>query len=309
MADISAKDVAFANGCLDVLTLPKLEQSHIDLRDELMSVYDEETSYLIMVKKKDVLRQCRVALNKLLKMHKVFQMDKKRLYSFLHGIDLNENKLEVDDLLRIYDKINSFSRYVDPFDLKVCFCKKDGLIEGELISSFYDTVRDGEIVTDISFDKINMSSICTIVTPCVYAHELIHTQLQSNRGIVKYYENLECLSYFVQLVVGLELSEDEDTLLMMEKFIKVELIRLITGIEQNMAKNVDDLYDTGKYLNSTIKALKLFILYYKGSPFMRIDMLSKVQTIIDGDMYLEELLDYYGINSKVDKDIIKHLTR
>ena len=34
MKDICAKDVAFANGCLDVLTLPKLEQSHIDLRDE-----------------------------------------------------------------------------------------------------------------------------------------------------------------------------------------------------------------------------------------------------------------------------------
>ena len=309
MKDICAKDVAFANGCLDVLTLPNLEQSHIDLRDELMSVYDEETSYLIMVKRKNALRQCRTALNKLLKMHKVFQMDKKRLYSFLHGIDLNENKLEVDDLLKIYDEINSFSRYVDPYDLKVCFCKKDGLIEGELISSFYDTVRNGEIVTDISFDKINMSSVCTIVTPCVYAHELTHTQLQSNRGIVKYYENLECLSYFVQLVVGLELSEDEDTLRMMEKFIKVELIRLITGIEQNMAKNDDDLYDTGKYLNSTIKALKLFILYYNGSPLMRLDMLSRVQKIFDGDMYLEELLDYYGINAKVEKDIVKHLTR
>ena len=309
MKDICAKDVAFANGCLDVLTLPKLEQSHIDLRDELMSVYDEETSYLIMVKRKNALRQCRASLNKFFKMHKVFQMDKKRLYSFLHGIVLNENELKVDDLLKIYDEINSFSRYVDPFDLKVCFCKNSGLIDGELISSFYDTVRDGEIVTDISFDKINTSSICTIVTPCVYAHELTHTQLQSNRGIVKYYENLECLSYFVQLVVGLDLSEDEDTLRMMEKFIKVELIRLITGIEQNMAKNDDDLYDTGKYLNSTIKALKLFILYYNGSELMRLDMLNRVQKIFDGDMYLEELLDYYGINEKVEKDIVKHLTR
>lgn len=309
MRDICPKEVAFANGCLDVLNLPKLEKSHIDLRDELMSVYDEETSYLIMVKKKDALRQCRIALNKLLKMHKVYHMDKKRLYSFLHGLDLNENKLEVDDLLEIYDKINSFSSYVDPYDLKVHFCKKEGLIEGELISSFFDTVRDGEIVTDISFDKINMSSICTIVTPCVYAHELTHTQLQSQRGIVKYYENLECLSYFVQLVVGLEISDEEDVLKMMEKFIKVELIRLITGIEQNMAKDDDDLYDTGKYLNSTIKALKLFILYYNGSQFMRLDMLKRVQKIFDGDMYLEDMLDYYGINEKVENDIIKHLTR
>ena len=76
-----------------------------------------------------------------------------------------------------------------------------------------------------------------------------------------------------------------------------------------MTEIKDDLYDTGKYLISTIKALKLFILYYKGSPFMRLDMLSRVQKIIDGDMYLEELLDYYGINEKVDKDLVKHLTR
>ena len=53
---------------------------------------------------------------------------------------------------------------------------------------------------------------------------------------VKYYENLECLSYFVQLVVGLELSEDEDTLRMMEKFIKVELIRLIMALSDSNNK-------------------------------------------------------------------------
>ena len=309
MRDISPKEEAFANGCLDVLCLPKIEQSHIDLRDELMSVYDEDTSFLEMVKKKDALRQCRIALNKLLKMHKVFHMDKKRLYAYLHGLDLNENKLEVDDLLKIYDTINSFSSYVDPYDLKVFFCKKNGLIEGELISSLFDTVRNGEIVTDISFDKINMSSISTIVTPCIYAHELTHTQLQSQRGIVKYYENLECLSYLVQLAVSLEISEDEDILKTMEKFIKVELIRLITGIEKNMTTSEDNLYDTGKYLNSTIKALKLFILYYNGSPFMRLDMLNRVQKIFDGDMYLEDMLDYYGISAIVDKTLTKHLMR
>lgn len=309
MRNISPKEVAYVNGCLDVLSLPKLEQSHLDLRDELMSVYDEDTSYLIMLKKKDALRQCRVALNKLLKMHKVYHMDKKRLYSFLHGIDLNENKLGVDELLAIYDKINSFSSYVDPYDLKVCFCMKNGLIEGELISSFFDTVRDGEIVTDISFDKINMSSICTIVSPCIYAHELTHSQLQSQKGIVKYYENLECLSYFVQLVTALEISEDEDVLKVMEKFIKVELIRLITGIDEKMATDEDDLYDTGKYLNSTVKALKLFILYYNGSQLMRLDMLKKVQKIFDGDMYLEDMLDYYGINAIVDNVLTKHLMR
>ena len=38
-------------------------------------------------------------------------------------------------------------------------------------------------------------------------------------------------------------------------------------------------------------------------------MLNRVQKIFDGDMYLEELLDYYGINAKVEKDIVKHLTR
>ena len=45
------------------------------------------------------------------------------------------------------------------------------------------------------------------------------------------------------------IKEDEDTLRMMEKFIKVELIRLITGIEKNMAKNDDDLYDPCLWLN------------------------------------------------------------
>ena len=68
-----------------------------------MSVYDEETSYLLMVKRKNALRQCRASLSKFLKMHKVFQLDKQGFYSFLHSIDLNENTLTFDELLSIYE--------------------------------------------------------------------------------------------------------------------------------------------------------------------------------------------------------------
>ena len=306
MRYISPKDLAFVNGCEDRFVISKLTQSHIDLRDELMHVYDEE-SILNCLKRKDALRQCRVILNKLLKMHKVFHLDKKRLYDYLHSIDLNENRLSVDDLFSFYKKIDEFSSYVDPYDLKVCFIKSDNLIEGELISSVYDTVRNGEIKTLESFDKINLSSTCTIVTPCVYSHELVHSQLQSNKGIVKYYENLECLSYFIQLVVALELSEDEDVLKVMEKFVKIELIKLITELEK--IKDKEELYDTSKYLISIIKALKLFMIYYSGSRNLRLDMLSKIQKVFDGNLCVEELLDSYSINSKIDKSLIKHLTR
>ena len=307
MREISPKEVAYVNGCSDNLIIPKLEKQHLDLKDELMSVYDEECSMLELVKKKVALRQCRVVLSKLLKMHNVFQLDKKGLYEFLHSIDLNENNLTVENLLSVYDKIDSFSTYVNPYDLKVTFVKSDNLIEGELISSVYDTIKDGEIETVFSFDKIKLGNICTIVTPCVYAHELTHSQLQSNRGIVKYYENLECLSYFVELVVALELSEDDEILKLMEKFIKVELIKLISELE--CFNDKDNLYDTGKYLISTIKALKLFILYFRGSSFMRLDMLSKVQKVLDGELYLEELLDSYSIDSKINKELVKYLTR
>ena len=307
MREVSPKEVAYVNGCRENLIIPKLEKAHVDLKEELMHVYDEECSYLESVKRKVALRQCRVILSKLLKMHKVFQLNKKGLYEYLHSINLDENNLTVEELVSIYDKINGFSTYIDPYDLRVNFIKSDNLIEGELISSVYDTLKDGEIETVFSFDKINLGNICTIVTPCVYSHELTHSQLQSNRGIVKYYENLECLSYFVELVVALELSEDEEVLKLMEKFIKVELIKLISELET--FKEKDNLYDTGKYLISTIKAIKLFILYYKGSPFMRLDMLSKVQKIFDGEMYLEDFLDSYSINAKVDKEFVKYLTR
>lgn len=308
MRYLGPKDAAFANGCEEDLILPEIDKSHIDLKDELMHIYDEEAELLDMVKRKVALRQCRVILSKLVKMHKVFQLDKKGFYEFLHGIDLNENTLTFDELLSIYDKINGFSSYVNPYDIKVGYVKSNNLIEGELLSSVYDTVVDGGIKTVVSFDRINLCGTSTVVSPCVYGHELIHSQLQSNRGIVKRYENVECLSYFIELVIALELSDDEEILRIMEKFVKAELIRLIEGLEK-MTEIKDDLYDTGKYLISTIKALKLFILYYKGSPFMRLDMLSRVQKIIDGDMYLEELLDYYGVNEKVDKDLVKHLTR
>ena len=42
---------------------------------------------------------------------------------------------------------------------------------------------------------------------------------------------------------------------------------------------------------------------------MRLDMLNRVQKIFDGDMYLEDMLDYYGISAIVDKTLTKHLMR
>lgn len=308
MKYLGPKDAAFANGCEEGLKLLRIDQSHLDLKDELMHIYDEEAELLEMVKRKVALRQCKVILNKLVKMHKVFQLDKQGFYSFLHSIDLNENTLTFDELLSIYDKINGFSSYVDPYDIKVRFVNSSNFLEGELLSSVYDTYSDGEIKTVTSFDRINLGGLCTVVTPCVYSHELTHSQLQSNRGIVKKYENVECLSYFMELVVALELSEDEEILRIMDKFIKAELIKLIEELDKYKEFN-DDLYDSSKYLISTIKAIKLFNLYYKGSSLMRIDILNRIQKIFDGDMYLEDLLDYYGVNEKVDKDLVKYLTR
>ena len=115
MRYLGPKDAAFANGCEEDLIIPEIDKSHIDLKDELMHIYDEEAEVLEMVKRKVALRQCRVILSKLVKMHKVFQLDKKGFYEFLHGIDLNENTLTFDELLSIYDKINGFSSYVNPF--------------------------------------------------------------------------------------------------------------------------------------------------------------------------------------------------
>ena len=308
MKYLGPKDAAIANGCEEDLKLLRIDQSHLDLKDELMHIYDEEAELLEMVKRKVALRQCKVILNKLVKMHKVFQLDKQGFYSFLHSIDLNENTLTFDELLSIYDKINGFSSYVDPYDIKVRFVNSSNFLEGELLSSVYDTYSDGEIKTVTSFDRINLGGLCTVVTPCVYSHELTHSQLQSNRGIVKRYENVECLSYFVELVVALELSDDEEILRIMDKFIKSELIKLIEGLEKCKEFN-DDLYDTSKYLISTFKAIKLFNLYYKGSSLMKVDMLSRIQKVFDGDMYLEDLLVYYGVDEKVDKDLVKYLTR
>ena len=93
----------------------------------------------------------------------------------------------------------------------------------------------------------------------------------------------------------------------MEKFVKIELIKLITELEK--IKDKEELYDTSKYLISTIKSLKLFMIYYSGSRNLRLDLLSKIQKVFDGNLCVEELLDSYSINSKIDKSLIKHLTR
>lgn len=309
MNNLSVKDIIYANGCLDDLNIPVIDKSYLDYALEVSDLYRGD-SYVQMTKRKSSLRECRIILDRLLKLHNIYHMDKKGLYNFLHSVNLDENKLTVEELKSVFDKVNEFGSYINPYDLKVSFVKYNGLLEGELISSLFDTIEDDKITLVVSFDKINLARQSTIITPCVYAHELVHSQLQSNRGIVKYYENLECLSYFIEFVVALETSCCEDVLKLMEKFINIEIIKIVDELNSSPLNEDDDyLYDIGKYLFSTIKALKLFIIYYSGSELLKKEMLLKVQKVFDGEMYLEDLLDEFSIDSKIDKCMIKHLSR
>lgn len=59
-----------------------------------------------------------------------------------------------------------------------------------------------------------LSKLLTKATPGILSHEIVHSQINSHKGATNFYNNLEVISIFVQLV---ENYEKDEHLLELEK--------------------------------------------------------------------------------------------
>ena len=118
----------------------------------------------------------------------------------------------------------------------------------------------------IVFRKINISKIISEQTSSSYIHEITHTQLDSLKGAIREFHNLEVLSIFNELFHASILSEDErilklnDSRRINEMCISAEELQDYHNGKRQVSK--EDLLDSCKYLISGLKAYNLFITFY-----------------------------------------------
>ncbi len=231
-------------------------------------------------------------------METYFRLDKIRIASIM-AIEKELSKYDeftVQNVIEIYIKL---SKLTNPYQIPIFLEDLE--------------VRGGEVcVTEICtenceqgygrllfFDSIQISNKITEFTPGIITHEITHTELVSKDDSVKLYENGEILSIFNQLLCCLKLDVSE-VLLKKEIAYRKDDIRILIDWLNDYFYHIgslskDETLKNFKYLNSTIKGLHMFNLYYFSNFKIQKEIIKDIQKIFDGRYSLEEMLEKYGI--------------
>lgn len=276
------------------IKLVELSDKLIDLAVMLAKDEEYEKSEFKATYKqpKLVLRDSKVFLRNKFILHKVPYADEVIIKLKLHGrLVRSEN-----DLIKLY---NGVGRLVDPFELPVRFVNEP---------YYYGNVSLCTNISDnpeflkhmkIFFKSIELGHKTNDMTGVCYVHEIVHTQLESIKGIVKDYYNSELLSIFMELVYAYEKG-----VVLLRETLKNRINMFLTEFHSlyNFISSKDITEDglwhnviACKYIVSTVKAFHLFCNYYVGDDIEKNSILWEIQSVFSGRKSLEDVLDILGI--------------
>lgn len=276
------------------IKLVELSDKLVDLAVMLAKDEEYEKSQFKAIYKqpKLILRESKVFLRNKFILHKVPYADELMIKLKLHGrVVRNQN-----ELIKLY---NGVGRLVDPFELPVRFVNEPYYYGN--VSLCTNISDDSEFLKHMKlfFKSIELGNKTNDMTGVCYVHEIIHTQLESVKGIVRDYYNSELLSIFMELVYA-----HENGVVLLRETLKNRINMFLTEFHSlynflsSKEINEDGLWHNViacKYIVSTVKAFHLFCNYYVGDEIEKNNILWEIQSVISGKKSLEEVLDILGI--------------
>lgn len=244
---------------------------------------------IIYSRRSDFKRDSKAFMSSLYRLHKIGYLDDETIEDML----LNYNFYSMKDLAEYY---NSLATFIDPYRLPIEYTNDtiDGLLYVQSISQ-EDNEDNLKLFRDLNvfFQKLQFGKKGTINFPLSLTHEITHTQLDSNKGIIRDFYNGEVLSIFNELLHAYNISYDLflSNLTFKLKNIALECLKIYT-------LSVDD-FDKAtsfKYIYSTMKAIQLLELYINGNSGIKKEINSSIQSNFDGDSLVEDTLRKYDIN-------------
>ena len=239
-----------------------------------------------------ILKESKVFLRDKFVLHKVPYADETIIKLKLHGRMIRSEK----DLIKLY---NGVGRLVDPFELPVKFVNEPYYYGN--VSLLTNLSDDPEFLKHMKlfFKSIELGNKTNDMTGVCYVHEIVHTQLESVKGIVKDYYNSELLSIFMELVYAYE-----NGIVLLREALKNRINMFLTEFHSlyNFLYGSDTTEDglwhnviACKYIVSTVKAFHLFCNYYIGDEIEKNNILWEIQSVFSGRKSLEDVLDILGI--------------
>ena len=250
------------------------------------------------------------------RLHEVgYLTDNKLKRSLIHQ-EVSEER----DISKIY---NQSAKKISPFRLPLQYVyplfyeaslvyqaidMEDAALRRELLSEM-----------DVSFKGIYLPKVLTPIATTAYVHEITHTQLESQKGIVEEYYNVEALSIFMELLYSYlndPLIFQTELLLRLEN-VKATAHRMM-AYDSSKEDKVSDCnfseysyHESAKYFISTFKALNMLQLYMGSDDNIRQYIIDCCQNVFDGKYSLEEMLKrlditaYDSIHPRYVKSIFK----
>lgn len=275
--------------------LLELNEKLVNLAVMLATTEDyEKTGFkTVSVRPKLLLKESKVFLRERFVLHKVPYADEVMLKLKLHGKIVRDES----DLLRLYNKVGIM---VDPFELPVKFVNEPYYYGN--VSLLTNLSDDEEFLKKmkIFFKSIDLGHKTNEMTGVCYVHEIIHTQVESLKGIVRDYYNSEVLSIFMELLYANSRSS-----VLFKETLKNRINMFLTEFHSLYNYLVDEscVVEDGKwhnviackYIVSTLKAFKMYDMYVRENEFGKSNMLWLIQKVFSGIKTLEEILIELGI--------------
>lgn len=196
---------------------------------------------------------------------------------------------------------------IHPYDLPLYEEETDNIFSSSIIEDIISTPKPS-----INYIGINLAPTITEQTSTSYVHEITHSQLDHQIGVIKEFYHAEILSMFNELFHASILDSGENILRLNDSRRLYEMKILTQSLLHPSAFTREDLLLDSQYLISDLKAYNLFIKFYYGNETLKEEIISDIQSVFDGYMTVEDLLDKYNItlaNSIDNKKLLKYFNR
>ena len=195
------------------------------------------------------------------------------------------SKIQELDLNSFINLVKKYRDNIKPFNVPILFDNKLDF-EGGYCNPIF--LGNAEEIKEIVFTEFVLTSKLSILTPGIYAHEIVHLQLEYNNGVNNYIHS-EVLPIFFDKLTALYMNDNYETLKTNEK---LRFIRLFKAINNYKDKTLS-LYNKTKLsmgIISILEAEKLFDRYLCGSSNDKNNIISRSNEVLLGKIQIENLL-------------------
>lgn len=245
----------------------------------------------------EIVPKAKSILEKYFNLHDVLYISVEDVREILSKhIDFENGVASLETIKNADSEIGTAAKYISPFDIPVTFVSGHSMV-GEIAKSLL--LFDNEEFLrqqPVRFSGVHLGDNVTLLSVATFGHEVVHSQIDSRKGSCTDFHNSEVLSIFMEKFLAYELDPSGELLKVSERMRNRSLLEnfamvLSTDGSFSRAQKID----ASVYINSILKADRLFNMYINGDTDKQASIIAGIQDVFDGNSTVEEFLESTNI--------------